>query len=173
MSRIVKILKYLSGDRNRSSTGWIAVFFIRFVIASLLLYLLFMKFGIHYSRLICRLAGPVLAIFNRRVIMSKAVLITEDIALNPVVFLSLVIATVNIPVIRKMRGAVIGVLILTAANSLTVAMAFMSYYRGSEALWTGTEFFNITINFFLPVFLLFVLLPVRSVLAGTGASRDK
>ncbi|HSG27336.1 MAG TPA: hypothetical protein VLA34_02560, partial [Candidatus Krumholzibacterium sp.] len=54
--------------------------------------------------------------------------------------------------------------ILTAANILTVFLVFMSYYSGNEALWTGTEFFNLTINFFLPILLWFIFAPVRNLL---------
>jgi hypothetical protein len=165
----MKFPGYLSVDRKAGAGRWITVFFIRFVVASLLLYILYLRFGEHYARLIAHGASPLLALFGRKVIMSKAMLVTEDISLNPVVFLSLVFAVMKIPAVRKLRGAVTGFVILTAANSLTVAMAFLSYYRGSEALWTGTEFFSLTINFFLPLLLAFVLLPVIPVLPRLGA----
>ncbi|MFO7916095.1 MAG: hypothetical protein R6U43_10460 [Candidatus Krumholzibacteriales bacterium] len=165
-------LQFISSDGNRSWNRWILVFFIRFLFASIILYLLYMKLGIYYARLICHGARPLVALFGHRVMVSRALLITEDISLNPVVFLSLVIAVTNIPVMKKVRGAVIGVVILTLANSLTVSMAFLSYYRGSEALWTGTEFFNLTINFFLPLFLAFALLPVKSALPAGWISKE-
>ena len=160
----MNFIHFISSDENRSWNRWILVFFIRFLFASIILYLLYLKLGIYYARLICHGARPLVSLFGYRVVISRALLITEDISLNPVVFLSLVIAVMNVPVIKKLKGAVMGVIILTLANSLTVSMAFLSYYRGSETLWTGTEFFNLTINFFLPLFLAFALLPVKSAL---------
>ena len=165
-------LQLISSDGNRSWNRWILAFFIRFLIASIILYAVYLKLGNYYARLICHGARPLVSLFGHRVIMSKALLITEDISLNPVVFLSLVIAVMNIPVGKKIRGAVIGIIILSLANSLTVSMAFLSYYRGSEALWTGTEFFNLTINFFLPLFLAFALLPVKSALPPSWMKKE-
>jgi hypothetical protein len=39
----------------------------------------------------------------------------------------------------------------------------VSNYRQSEAWWTGTEFLNLSNNFFAPILLWLVLLPIRSV----------
>ena len=82
--------------------------------------------------------------FGYEFIMDNAVKITEDIALNPFVFLSLVAAVGHIPWKAKLRGAGIGIVILAAANALTVTLAFVSNYRQSEAWWTGTEFLSLT-----------------------------
>jgi hypothetical protein len=168
--KLSALFRHDSGSRF----GWIAAFFARFAAASVLLYTIYMLAGGYYARLICQLARPVLAIFGRRVIISKALLITEDIALNPVVFLSLVAAAANVPLPKRLQGAVAGFAILTALNAITVALAFLSYYRSSEALWTGTEFVSLTINFFVPVLLAFVLLPGKAMLppsvdAGGGS----
>ncbi|MBD3423776.1 MAG: hypothetical protein GF417_04985 [Candidatus Latescibacteria bacterium] len=166
----MKIAELISAGRESSPTRWILVFFARFLAASLVLYLIYIKLGVHYAKLISHGASPLVALFGHRVIISRAMSITEDIALNPVVFLSLVIAVMNIPIWERVRGAILGLVILTAANSITVALVFLSYYRDSEALWTGTEFFNLTINFFLPLLLAYALLPVRSHLP-LGMSR--
>ncbi len=160
----MKPAEFFSRTEEAGTGRWVAVFLLRFLAVSLILYLLYLWGGNYYAAFIAHGCGPVLALFGRTVIFDKAMSVTEEISLNPVVFLSLVIAVMNIKAGRKIKAAVAGVAILTAANILTVSMAFMSYYRGSEALWTGTEFFNLTINFFLPVFLWFALLPVVAVL---------
>lgn len=155
---------FFADTGEAGSLRWVVVFLIRFLVVSLLLYLLYLWVGEYYSLLIAHGCRPVLAIFGRSVIMRMALNVTEEVSLNPVVFLSLTIAVMGIKPSIKIRAGVIGVLILTAANILTVSMAFISYYEGNEALWTGTEFINLTINFFLPVLLWFALLPVSSVL---------
>lgn len=146
------------------------IFFARFVIASVVLYLLYMKFGIYYMKIVAYGAKPLLGLFKYRIIMEKALAITEDISLNPVVFFSLLIAVQGIPHAARLRGAALGFLILTAANCTTVFLSFLSYYRGSEKLWTGTEFFSLTMNFFLPLLLWFLLLPVKYLFPVRGKS---
>jgi len=111
-------------------------------------------------RLIAWGAEPLLAIFGRELVMEHALKVTEEISLNPVVYISLVIAVSGIGWKEKIRPVVQGVLILSVANILTVFLVFMSFYMKSETLWTSTEFFNLTINFFLPILLWFVLMPV-------------
>jgi hypothetical protein len=146
----------------------ILVFFLRFVIASMILYLIYIKAGTYYMRLVAYGAKPLLALFKYKIIMDRALAITEDISLNPVVFLSLVIAVEKVPVLTRLKASLWGFIILTAANTFTVFLAFLSAYRGSEQLWTGTEFFNLTINFFLPLLLWILLLPIGSILPLEG-----
>ncbi len=138
------------------------LFFLRFLAASIALYLVYLAAGRFYVRLIALIAKPLLSAFGYELVMDKANAITEDISLNPVVFLSLVIAVGAIPWRAKLKAAVIGVVILTALNSLTIFLAFVSFYGNSERLWTGTEFLSLTINFFVPILLWLVLLPIRS-----------
>ncbi|MBU8923264.1 MAG: hypothetical protein KOO63_15720 [Bacteroidales bacterium] len=140
--------------------GSLPSFFLKFLGASLVLYLIYLKAGFIYMRLIAWGAGPLLAIFGRELVMENALKVTEEISLNPVVYISLVFAVSGIPWKEKIRPAILGVIILSVANILTVFLVFMSYYMKSETLWTSTEFFNLTINFFLPILLWFVLMPV-------------
>ncbi|MCK4537964.1 MAG: hypothetical protein KAV42_04100 [Candidatus Krumholzibacteria bacterium] len=140
--------------------GSLPLFFLKFLGASLVLYLIHLKAGFIYMRLIAWGASPLLAIFGHRLVMENALKVTEEISLNPVVYISLVLAVSGIPWKKKIRPAIFGVLILSAANILTVFLVFMSYYMKSETLWTSTEFFNLTINFFLPILLWFTLMPV-------------
>jgi len=164
----MKPAEFFVRTKDAGPGRWTAVFLLRFLAVSLILYFLYLWGGRYYAALIAHGCGPVLAVFGRQVIIDRAMSVTEEISLNPVVYLSLVVAVMNIGAGRKLKAAVAGVAILTAANILTVSMAFMSYYRGSEALWTGTEFFNLTINFFLPIFLWFTLLPVASALPSVN-----
>jgi hypothetical protein len=142
-------------------------FVLRFLGVSMVLYLLYLWAGIYYMRLVAHGARPLLAAFGHTLDIERALSITEEISLNPIVFLSLVIAVTKIPVVAKIRAAVVGLLILTAANSITVFMSFLSFYRKSEQLWTGTEFFNLTINFFLPLLLWLILLPIKDLIFST------
>ena len=146
----------------RGAAREILFFFLRFLAASVALYLIYLAAGRFYTRLIALLASPLMSAFGYELVMEKANAITEDISLNPVVFLSLVIAVGAIPRRAKLKAAAIGVAILTAANSLTVFLAFASFYRNSERLWAGSEFLSLTINFFVPILLWLVLLPIRS-----------
>jgi hypothetical protein len=146
----------------RGAAREILLFFLRFLAVSIALYLAYVFAGRFYTRLIALLAGPLLSVFGYELVMEMANKITEDISLNPVVFLSLVIAVAKIPWRAKLKAAIIGVVVLTALNSLTVFLVFVSNYRDSEALWTGSEFLSLTINFFAPILLWLVLLPIRS-----------
>jgi len=137
-------------------------FFLRFLAASIALYALYLVAGKYYARAVAFIAQPLLALLGYRMIMDKALAITEDISLNPVVFLSLVIAAGRVPWLSKLRAAAVGAAILTVANSFTVFLTFVSFYRNSERLWTGQEFLSLTMNFFVPILLWLVLLPVRS-----------
>ncbi|MCD6379034.1 hypothetical protein J7M07_01140 [bacterium] len=160
----MKLAQYFIITEKTGVGRWTLIFLTRFVASSFLLYLLYLWVGNYYARWIAYGAKPVLAIFGYDIIIKKAMSITEDISLNPVVFFSLVIAIMNIKLRKRVSAAILGFLILSAANILTVFMAFLSFYKESETLWAGTEFFNLTINFFLPIFLWFILLPLGSVL---------
>ena len=148
----------------------VLLFFLRFIVASTILYLIYAKAGTYYARVVAYGAKPLLALFNYRIVMEKALAITEDISLNPIVFLSLVIALAGVPIATRLRAALWGCIILTAANVITVFLAFLSTYSGSEELWTGTEFFSLTINFFVPLLLWILLMPVRFPIPLKGRS---
>lgn len=151
------------GPARGAAAHEILFFFLRLLGASIALYLLYyFVIGRPYVRFIALLSKPMLAIFGYEIVMTEVARITEDIALNPFVFLSLVVATSRVSWRSKLRGAGIGLVILAAANALTVTLVFVSNYRDSEAWWTGTELLNLTNNFFLPILLWLVLLPVRS-----------
>jgi len=147
-----------------SPASSIGLFFLKFLGASLLLYIAYMKFGFVYMNIVAWGAKPLLGIFGKKLIMENAMRVTEEISLNPAVYLSLLVAVPGMAWRSRIRPAIIGVAILTAANILTVFLVFMSYYSGNETLWTGTEFFNLTINFFLPILLWFILVPVKNLL---------
>ncbi len=137
-------------------------FFLRFLAVSIALYALYLVAGRFYVRFLATLAGPALGAFGYEIRMDLVLKVTEDLSLNPVVFLSLVAALGRVPWRIRARAAVIGAAILTVANAATVVFVFVSYYRESELLWSGSEFVSLTINFFLPILLWLVLLPVRS-----------
>lgn len=148
----------------------LGVFFARFIGVSILLYLLYTWAGFVYMRVVAYGAQPLLAIFGKKLIMKTALDITEEISLNPAVFLSLVIALTGVTWKKRAKAAIIGVLILTAANILTVFLSFMSFYLRNEKLWDSTEFFNLTINFFLPILLWLILMPVGNLLPVNPSS---
>lgn len=149
-----------------SVASGIGRFFLKFLAASIVLYVLYIFAGSIYMKLVAYGAKPLLALAGRRLLMDHAMQVTEEISLNPAVFLSLLVAVPGMTWKERIRPALLGVAILTAANILTVFLVFMSYYLRNETLWTGTEFFNLTINFFLPILLWFVLAPVRNLLPG-------
>jgi hypothetical protein len=171
------------GGRGIKGPRWVGIFFLRFVIVSIVLYIVYRtpirlplfsseegfhlitlpSLGAGYMRLVALCSKPLLALFKYKMIMEKALTVTEEISLNPIVFLSLVLAVAKLPALTRLKAAIWGVVILTAANTVTVFLIFLSAYRGSEKLWTGTEFFNLTINFFLPLLLWFLLLPIGSL----------
>lgn len=168
--RAVKIKEYFRNTENAGIGRWILVFIVRFTAASLLFFILYILGGSYYAKLIAYGSKPVLAVFSHDVIVEKAMNVTEDIAINPVVFFSLVAAASGIRLKRKLQAAALGFLILSAANILTLSTAFLSFYENSETLWSGAEFLNLTINFFLPILLWFALLPLEKVLPP-GPSR--
>lgn len=156
---------------QRAGIGRITlIFFLRFLAASIPLYLLYAVAGIHYMKIVAYVSKPLFVLFDLELVMERALTVTEEISLNPVVFLSLVIATTGIRMSRRISASLLGVVILTLANSITLFMIFLSASRGSESLWAGTEFFNLTINFFLPILLWVVLLPVVSIASNLRRS---
>ncbi|MBN1165021.1 MAG: hypothetical protein JXB45_10620 [Candidatus Krumholzibacteriota bacterium] len=159
------------GPPGKGTLRELLFFFLRFIAVSFVLYLVYIKAGFLYMQLVARAAKPVLALFGYELIMKNALQVTEEISLNPIVFLSLVTALAGVPIGRKVRSALLGVAILTLANIITIVLVFVSYYMRNERLWTGTEFLNLTINFFLPLLLWFILMPVRKIFptAGLGA----
>ena len=140
----------------------VLAFLLRFLAVSIPLYIVYTWVGSYYTVFTASCAKPFLGAFGIDIRVDRVLSVTEEISLNPVVFLSLVVAVRRIGWLSKLKGAVIGLLILTAANIIVVFFLFMSAHRQSEGLWTGTEFLNLTINFFLPLLLWFLLLPVRS-----------
>lgn len=154
----------------------VIAFVLRFLAVSAALYLAYYLFaGRQYVRFIALVAAPMLSLFGHDIVMDRAMKIAEEISLNPLVFLSLVAAVGRIPWRAKILGAAIGAAVLVFANALTVTFAFVASYRNSEGWWTGTEILNLTNNFFLPILLWLVLLPVKSAfpflrrLDGNGA----
>lgn len=139
----------------------VLLFFLRFLAVSIALYALYLVAGKYYVRLLAALAGPALGAFGYEIRMDLVMKVTEDLSLNPAVFLSLVAALGRVPWRIKARAALVGAAILTLANAITVVFVFVAYYRESELLWSGSEFTSLTINFFLPILLWLVLLPVR------------
>ena len=156
----------MNDERNQTPAGIgraALFFFLRFLAISIPLYALYALAGVQYMKIVAYVSKPLFVLFDLELVMERALTVTEEISLNPVVFLSLVIATTGIPAPKKLRAAILGVVILTLANSVTLFMIFLSASRGSERLWAGTEFFNLTINFFLPILLWVVLLPVAKM----------
>lgn len=151
------------------------VFLLRFLAVSIPLYIAYTWVGDYYTRFLAYCAGPLLAIAGVDLTIERALTVTEEISLNPVVLVSLVVAVQRIGWRKKLRAALLGVAILTAANIAVLFLLFMSAHRESEGLWTGTEFLNLTINFFLPLLLWFLLLPLRSVqdVRGTNESAPR
>jgi hypothetical protein len=154
--------------QNKPLARKIGIFFARFIACSLVLYIIWIKLGTGYMYLMAWGAKPLLALAGFGMDIERAMKITEDISLNPVVFLSLVFAVTGVPARARIRPAVLGTVILTAANILTVFLVFLSFYTRSENLWSGTEFLSLTINFFLPLLLWFILVPKGDLLpSGT------
>lgn len=151
-----------STNATRGFRG-VLFFLLRFIAASIILYLIYVKAGIYYMKVVAYGAKPLLSLFGYEIILERALKVTEEISLNPVVYLSLVSAAGGVTFLRRLKAAIWGVVILTIGNSVTVFLAFLSYYKNSEQLWSGTEFLNLTINFFLPLLLWIILMPVGSM----------
>jgi hypothetical protein len=151
-----------AGGRPAESLARVLLlFFLRFLGVSIVLYVLYYFAGGIYTRFVALLAKPLLGLLGYEMNMAMALKIKEDISINPGVFLSLVIAVRFIAWRVKLRAGVIGVVVLTAVNALTLWLTFVSSHHTSELLWGGTEFLGLSINFFLPLVLWLVLLPIR------------
>jgi len=156
-----------ANTRVMAGVKGVLVFFLRFIAASIVLYLLYVWLGRYYVKLVVYMAKPLIdATFDLdpRSVVERAMKVTEEISLNPVVFLSLAIATTGVTLRTRIRAMAVGAVILTVANALTIYLLFLSAGTKSELLWTGTEFFNLTMNFFMPLLLWFILLPIRDLL---------
>ena len=155
----------MKSDRREAPTlaRDIAAFVLRFLAISIALYVLFYLFaGAYYVRLVALVAGPMLSAFGHSIVLRGVQRIAEDISFNPIVFLSLAAAVGRIPWRPRLRGMAIGTAILVVANAFTVTSVFVASYRKSEAWWTGAEILDLTNNFFLPILLWLVLLPLRA-----------
>ena len=139
----------------------ILVFFLRFTAVSLVIYAAWeFAWGARiYTVAVAWGAKPLVALTGNSLDVSRAMQISEEISLNPIVYLSLIIAVKGVAWKERIRPALIGIGILTAANIITVFLVFLSAVSKSEGLWTGTEFFNLTINFFVPILLWALLMP--------------
>ena len=148
----------------------IMIFFVRFVIVSMALYTAWMFIGKAYMLIVAYGAKPLVALTGNTLNVERALKVTEEISLNPVVYVSLVLAVTGVAWKEKFKPALIGVLILTAANIITVFFMFLSASTGNEQLWAGTEFLNLTINFFLPILLWALLMPKGDLLPVSSSS---
>jgi hypothetical protein len=148
----------------------ILVFFVRFIVVSLILYTAWMFIGKFYALIVAYGAMPLVALTGNTLNVERTLKVTEEISLNPIVYVSLVIAVTGVAWKERFRPALIGVLILTAANIITVFFMFLSASTGSEQLWTGTEFLNLTVNFFLPILLWALLMPKGDLMPVNSSS---
>ena len=153
-------------------TKRILVFFIRFIVVSLVIYLAweFAYGGRIYTLLVAWGAKPILALTGNSLDVERAMQVSEEISLNPIVYLSLVIAVKGVAWKERIRPALIGIGVLTVANVITVFLVFLSAISKSEGLWTGTEFFNLTINFFVPILLWTLLMPKGELMPVSPSS---
>lgn len=150
----------------------VLVFLLRFLAISIPLYIADRWLGPYYMKALAYGAKPILALFDIEMTVASALSVTEELSLNPVVFLSLVVAVPRIGRTQRLRAGAIGFLILAAVNIIVLILLATSRAVDSEKLWTGTEFLYLTINFFLPLLLAFLLLPLRSLREFMGEKRD-
>ena len=148
----------------------ILVFFVRFIVVSLVLYAAWIFMGRFYMLIVAYGAKPLVALTGNSLDVERALSVTEEISLNPIVYLSLVVAVAGVAWKERIRPALTGVLILTAANIITVFFMFLSAFTRSEQLWTGTEFLNLTVNFFLPILLWAILMPKGDLMPVSSLS---
>jgi hypothetical protein len=146
-------------DERRPDMKKMLVFFVRFIVASLVIYTAWIFIGRFYTLFVAYGAKPLIALTGNSLDVDRALKVTEEISLNPVVYISLIAAVTGVAWRERIRPALIGVLILTAANIVTVFFMFLSAFTRNEQLWTGTEFLNLTVNFFLPILLWALLMP--------------
>ncbi len=148
----------------------ILIFFVRFIVVSLVLYTAWMFLGRFYALIVAYGAKPLVALTGNTLSVERTLKVTEEISLNPVVYVSLVIAVSGVAWKEKIRPALLGVLFLTAANTITVFFMFLSAFTKSEQLWAGTEFLNLTVNFFLPILLWALLMPKGDLMPVNSSS---
>ncbi len=148
----------------------ILIFFVRFIVVSLVLYTAWMFIGKFYTLIVVYGAKPLVALTGNSLSVERALKVSEEISLNPVVYVSLVLAVTGVAWKERIRPALIGVLILTAANIITVFFMFLSAFTRSEQLWAGTEFLNLTVNFFLPILLWALLMPKGDLMPVSSSS---
>ena len=148
----------------------ILIFFVRFIVVSLILYTGWMFIGKFYTLLVAYGAKPLVALTGNTLDVQRALKVSEEISLNPIVYVSLVIAVKGVAWKERLRPALIGVLVLTVANIITVFFMFLSAFTRSEQLWTGTEFLNLTVNFFLPILLWALLMPKGELMPVNSSS---
>ena len=148
----------------------ILVFFARLVAVSLILYTAWAFTGRFYTLAVAYGAKPLVALTGNSLDVERAMQVSEEISLNPIVYISLIAAVTGVSWRRRTKPALIGVLVLTAANIITVFLMFLSAITRSEQLWTGTEFLNLTINFFLPILLWAILMPKGDLMPVSPSS---
>jgi hypothetical protein len=150
----------------------VLVFLLRFLAISIPLYIANGWIGPYYMKVLAYGAKPILSLFGVELTIASALSVTEELSLNPVVFLSLVFAVPRIVWAQRLRAAAWGFIILVAVNIIVLILLATSRSLDSESLWTGTEFLYLTINFFLPLLLAFLLLPLRSLREFLDEKRD-
>jgi hypothetical protein len=155
---------------NRPDMKRILLFFVRFIVVSLVLYFAWIFIGKFYALAVVYGAKPLVALTGNSVDVERALQVSEEISLNPIVYISLVIAVAGVAWKDKIRPALIGVLILTFANIVVVFLMFLSAFTRSEGLWTGTEFLNLTVNFFVPILLWVLLAPKGDLMPSSSSS---
>jgi hypothetical protein len=144
---------------GRPGLRQILLFFVRFIVVSVVLYTAWSFIEKYYALIVVYGAKPLVAITGNSADVDRAMKVSEEISLNPIVYISLVAAVAGVAWRARLRPALIGVLILTAANVIVVFLMFMSAFTRSEGLWTSTEFINLTVNFFVPILLWVLLAP--------------
>ncbi len=154
---------------ERNGGGHLLRFFLRFLAVSIVLYVVYIFAGKYYVMVLGWAARGIMAVFGYSIDLSRLPSIVEDIALNPVVYLSLLIAVTGAGWRERVKPAVIGLAVLTAFDVLIICLVYLSFMTGSEALWEGTEFLYLTINFFLTVLLWFVLCPKGDLIPGRSS----
>jgi hypothetical protein len=155
---------------NRPDLKKILLFFVRFIVVSLVLYTAWAFIGKYYALVVVYGAKPLVALAGHSVDVERALQVSEEISLNPIVYISLVIAVAGVAWKEKLKPAWLGVLILTFANIVVVFLMFLSAFTRSEGLWTGTEFLNLTVNFFVPILLWVLLAPKGDLMPSSSSS---
>ena len=159
------------GNEKRKGGGRILRFFLRFLAFSVVLYALYLLAGKYYVLGMGWTAKGIMAVFGYSIDLERLPSIVEELALNPVVYLSLVLAVTGAGWRERVRPAILGVVILTAFDILVICLVYLSFITGNETLSEGTEFLYITINFFITILLWFVLSPKGDLIPPAAGSR--